>query len=93
MAVGAVNVGEQEQGRPAATLEELLSERIAAEAVRLAEERVREIVSLNTVDPDELHGFMSSEEAAEFLGLPTPAFVRSPLRCPGTRSRRRGSGT
>jgi hypothetical protein len=36
VAVGAVNVGEPEHGQPPATLEELLAERIAAEAVRSA---------------------------------------------------------
>jgi hypothetical protein len=69
-----VNVGERQQGQPPATLEELLAERIAAEAVRIAEEHIKEIVSLETLDPDEVHGFMSSEEAAEFLGLPYSSF-------------------
>ena len=35
------------------SLEELLAERIAAEAARIAEERVREIVWLSELDPDE----------------------------------------
>ena len=74
MAVGAVNVGEREQGRPPATLEELLAERIAATAAKIAEERVREVVSLSDLDPDELLGFLGSEEAAEFLGLPYSSF-------------------
>jgi hypothetical protein len=67
-------VGEREQAQPLATLEELLAERIASEAVRIAEQRIREIVSLEILDPDEVYGFMGSEEAAEFLGLPYSSF-------------------
>jgi len=67
-------VGEREQAQPLATLEELLAERIASEAVRKAEQRIREIVSLEILDPDEVYGFMGSEEAAEFLGLPYSSF-------------------
>ena len=63
----------RENGRTS-TLEELVAERIAGEAARIAEERVREIVSLSELDPDEVLGFMSSEEAAEFLGLPYASF-------------------
>jgi hypothetical protein len=74
VAFGAVNVGEREQAQPLATLEELLAERIASEAVRIAEQRIREIVSLEILDPDEVYGFMGSEEAAEFLGLPYSSF-------------------
>jgi hypothetical protein len=74
VAVGAVNVGEREQGQPPATLEELLAMRIAAEAVRIAEERIREMFETTEFDPDEVHGFMGSEEAAEFLGLPYSSF-------------------
>ena len=67
-------MGEREQAQPLATLEELLAERIASEAVRKAEQRIREIVSLEILDPDEVYGFMGSEEAAEFLGLPYSSF-------------------
>jgi hypothetical protein len=74
VAVGAVNVGEREQAQRLGTLEELVAERIAREATRIAEERIREIVSLSDLDPDEVYGFMSSEEAAEFLGLPYSSF-------------------
>ncbi len=56
------------------SLEGLLAERIAREAVRIAEERVRELVSMSEFDADEVLGFMSSEEAAEFLGLPYSSF-------------------
>ena len=43
MAVGALNVGEQEQAHRLAIFEELLARRIAREAARIAEERVWEI--------------------------------------------------
>ena len=56
------------------SLEELLAERIAAEAARIAEERIREMFEITEFDPDEVLGFMSSEEAAEFLGLPYSSF-------------------
>jgi len=68
-----VNLGDQ-QAQRLGTLEELVAERIAREAVRIVEERIREIVSLSDLDPDEIYGFMSSEEAAEFLGLPYSSF-------------------
>lgn len=74
MAVEAVNVSERKQGQPQATLEELLAERIAAEATRIAEERIKEMFEVTRFDPDEVHGFMGSEEAAEFLGLPYSSF-------------------
>jgi hypothetical protein len=57
-----------------ASLEELLAERIASEVARIAEERIREMFSVTEFDPDEVHGFMTSEEAAEFLGLPYSSF-------------------
>lgn len=56
------------------TLEELLAERIAQEAARIAEERVRQIVSLEVLDPDEILGPMTSEEAAEWMGVPYSHF-------------------
>ena len=98
-------MGEREQAQPLATLEELLAERIASEAVRIAEQRIREIVSLEILDPDEVYGFMGSEEAVEFLGLPyssfreiapLPAQARhhaGALRLPATRAVGLGSGT
>lgn len=48
--------------------------RIAAEAVRIVEERIREMFETTEFDADEVHGFMGSEEAAEFLGLPYSSF-------------------
>ena len=74
MAVGAVNVGEREEGQPPSNLEELLAERITVEAVRIAEEHIREMFETTEFDPDEVHGFMGSEETAEFLGLPYSSF-------------------
>jgi hypothetical protein len=56
------------------SLEELLAERIAREAARIAEERIREMFEVTEFDPDEIFGFMNSEEAAEFLGLPYSSF-------------------
>jgi uncharacterized protein YoaH (UPF0181 family) len=58
----------------ASSLEELLADRIAGEAIRIAEERIRETFRITEFDPDEVYGFMSSEEAAEFLGLPYSSF-------------------
>jgi hypothetical protein len=59
---------------PGSSLEELLAERIAGESVRIAEERVREMFEVTEFDADEVFGFMSSDEAAEFLGLPYSSF-------------------
>jgi hypothetical protein len=73
VAVGAVNLGDQ-QAQRLGTLEELVAERIAREALNIVEECIREIVSLSDLDPDEVYGFMTSEEAAEFLGLPYSTF-------------------
>jgi len=56
------------------SLEELLADRIADEAARIAEERIREAFAVTEFDPDEIYGFMTSEEAAEFLGLPYSSF-------------------
>ena len=56
------------------TLEELLAERIAAEAARIAEDRIRTMFEFTEFDPDEVHGFMDSREAAAFLGLPYASF-------------------
>src|SRR5215217_5313204 len=74
VAVEVVNWGEREQGKRFGTLEELVAERIAREAVRIAEERIREMFSITEFDPDEVYGFMTSEEAAAFLGLPYASF-------------------
>ncbi len=74
MAVEAANWGEREEVQRLGTLEALVSERIAREAARIVEVRIREIVSLSDLDPDEVYGFMTSEEAAEFLGLPYSTF-------------------
>jgi hypothetical protein len=59
---------------PASSLEELLADRIAAEAARIAEDLIRRTFVVTEFDPDEVHGFMDSEEAAEFLGLPYSSF-------------------
>ena len=74
MAFGAVNVGEREQAQPLATLEELVVERIASEVARITRERIREMFEVTEFDPGEVLGFMTSEEAAEFLGLPYSSF-------------------
>jgi hypothetical protein len=74
VALGAVNVGEWDQDQRLGTLEELVAETIVRKAARIVEERIREIVSLSDLDPDAVLGFMSSEEAAEFLGLPYSSF-------------------
>ena len=60
--------------REAMTLEEMIAERVAREAMRLAEERIKEMFHVAEFDPDEVFGFMSSEEAAQFLGLPYSSF-------------------
>ncbi len=59
---------------PAPSLEEMVAERIADHAARIAEERVREAFSLTEFDPDEVLGPMDSKEAAAFLGLPYNSF-------------------
>ena len=58
----------------ASSLEELLADRIASEAARIAEDLIREAFAVTEFDPDEVYGFMTSEEAAEFLGLPYSSF-------------------
>ena len=60
--------------REAKTLEEMLAERVAQEATRIAEEQIKDMFRVTEFDPDEVLGFMSSEEAAEFLGLPYSSF-------------------
>jgi hypothetical protein len=56
------------------SLEEFVAERIAGQAARIAEELIREAFAATEFDPDEVYGFMNSEEAAEFLGLPYSSF-------------------
>jgi hypothetical protein len=58
----------------ASSLEELLANRIASEAAKIAEDLIREAFAVTEFDPDEVYGFMNSEEAAEFLGLPYSSF-------------------
>ena len=58
----------------AATLEEMLAERLAREAARIAEERLRAMFEVTEFDPDEVFGFMDSHQAAEFLSLPYSSF-------------------
>ncbi len=52
----------------------LLAGRIAEEAVRIAEERIRAMFEVTGFDPDEVLGPMDSKQAAEFLGLPYNSF-------------------
>ena len=49
--------------------------------------------TITEFDPDEVYGFMDSNEAAEFLGIPYTALGRSPRLSPATPSHRSGSGT
>jgi hypothetical protein len=58
----------------ATTLEEMIAYRVACEATRLAEERIRKMFEVTEFDPDEVLGFMDSHQAAEFLGLPYSSF-------------------
>jgi len=60
--------------REAATLEEIIASRVAQEATRIAEKRIKEMFEVTEFDPDEVYGFMDSHEAAEFLGLPYSSF-------------------
>jgi hypothetical protein len=59
---------------PASSLEEVLADRIASEVARIAEDLIRGAFAVTEFDPDEVYGFMNSEEAAEFLGLPYSSF-------------------
>ncbi len=65
---------EPDQAQRFGTLEELVAERIAREAARIAEERIKEMFEVTEFDPDEVFGFMTSEEAAAFLGIPYTSF-------------------
>jgi hypothetical protein len=55
-------------------LEEKTTQEIGGEVARIAEDRIRETFAVTEFDPDEVYGFMNSEEAAEFLGLPYSSF-------------------
>jgi hypothetical protein len=79
--------------REATTLEEMVAERVAQEATRIAEEQIKEMFRVTEFDPDEVFGFMSSEEAAEFLGLPYSSFREMLPTSPVMLSRRRASAT
>lgn len=56
------------------TREELLADRITSDVARIAEECVKEIVSLEVLDPDEVLGPMEPAEAAKFLDLKYSTF-------------------
>jgi hypothetical protein len=56
------------------SLEEIVAERIAGETARIAEDLIKEAFAVTEFDPDEVYGFMNSEEAAEFMGLPYSSF-------------------
>ncbi len=60
--------------REATPLEEMIASRVAQEVTRIAEERIKEMFEGTEFDPDEVFGFMNSEEAAEYLGLPYSSF-------------------
>jgi hypothetical protein len=85
VAVGAVYVGEREQGQPPAALEELVAVRIAAEAVRIAEERIREMFeTTRSSTPTKCTGSWAQRRPQSSWVSPTPPSGRSPLTCPGT---------
>jgi hypothetical protein len=60
--------------REAKALEEMIAERVAQEAARLAEERIRAMFPFAEQEPDEAKEVMDSREAAEFLRLPYSSF-------------------
>jgi hypothetical protein len=60
--------------REATNLEEMIAERVAQEATRIAEERIKGMFRVTEFNPDEIFGFMTSEQAAKFLGLPYTSF-------------------
>ena len=60
--------------REATNLEEMIAERVAQQATRIAEERIKEMFRVTEFNPDEVFGFMTSEQAAKFLGLPYTSF-------------------
>ena len=77
--------------REATNLEEMIAERVAQQATRIAEERIKEMFRVTEFNPDEVFGFMTSEQAAKFLGLPYTSFREIAPSLRGTRLRRRGS--
>ena len=56
------------------SLEKIVAERIAGETARIVEDLIREAFAVTEFDPDEVYGFINSEEAAKFLGLPYSTF-------------------
>ncbi|MDQ4001819.1 MAG: hypothetical protein M3283_12635 [Actinomycetota bacterium] len=58
----------------ATTLEEMIAERVAHEATRIAEERVKAMFPFAEQEPSEAKEVLSSKEAAEFLRLPYSSF-------------------
>ena len=60
--------------REASNLEEMIAERVAQQATRIAEERIKEMFRVTEFNPDEVFGFMTSEQAAKFLGLSYTSF-------------------
>ena len=60
--------------REASTLEEMITERVAHEATRIAEERIRAMFSFAEQEPDGAKEIMDSKEAAKFLRLPYSSF-------------------
>ena len=60
--------------REATNLEEMIAERVAQQATRIAQERIKEMFRVTEFNPDEVFGFMTSEQAAKFLGLPYTSF-------------------
>ena len=60
--------------REATNLEEMIAARVAQQATRIAEERIKEMFRVTEFSPDEVFGFMTSEQAAKFLGLPYTSF-------------------
>jgi hypothetical protein len=63
--------------REAASLEEILADRLAREAARIAEERIRAMFPFAEQEPgaeDQARQIMNSEEAADFLRLPYSSF-------------------
>jgi hypothetical protein len=58
----------------ATTLEEMIAERVAQEATRIAEERVKAMFPFAEQEPSKVKEIMDSREAAEFLRLPYSSF-------------------
>ena len=60
--------------REASTLEEMIAERVAHEATRIAEERIRAMFPVAEQEPAGAKEIMDSKEAAKFLRLPYSSF-------------------